>query len=265
VAAGSIEVRPTIDRDWLETVAETEPVVHAYALWNLDRHPDRVRFTSVVRGTATLGYLMLWPVNDGTTIVHWVGESKDTGPLVDHLPGRPLVVVCSESTGAAVEHARGPAVVHPILVEEAPAGAPPPMGPQDEAVRRLRPDEEPALRDFAGRQRDRIGSAYGSIDVHEEPIWAGFDDGRIVALARPAVRLPRLWVVSGVYVDPDRRNRGWARAVVRAVMTEAAAVGAKCGLVVREDSAAARSVYERLGFRTVARRLWVDAGAHREP
>lgn len=265
MASGEVEIRPTIDRKWLETAAREEPILHAYALWNLDHDPGQVRFASAVRGTTTLGYLLLWPLADGGTIVHWLGDPGTTGALLDHLPPRPLVILCAEAGGPAAERARGPAVVRPVLVEMAPAGAPPPAGPQDEVVRQLTGEERPRLRDFAARQTERIGAAYVGIDPAWEPIWAGRDGGRIVALARPVIRLPHIWIVGGVYVDPDHRSQGWGHAVVRAVMVEAARVGAPCGLFVREDGAPARALYDGLGFRPVGRRLWIDAGAGRDP
>jgi len=265
VPSGQVEIRSTIDRRWLEKVAQEDPVLHAYALWDLDQHPGRVRFVSAVRGTTTLGYLLLWPLGDGATIVHWLGEPEVTDVLLDQLPPRPLIILCSESGGPAAERARGPAFVRPVLAELAPAGAPAPAGPQDELVRRLTGDERPRLQEFAARQTERIGAAYSGIDPALEPVWAGFDRGRMVALARPVVRLPHIWIVGGVYVATDYRNQGWGRAVVRAVMVEAARGGAPCGLFVREDSASARALYDGLGYRPVTRRVWVDAGAGRDP
>jgi GNAT superfamily N-acetyltransferase len=264
MASAVVETRPTIDREWLESVARSDPIPHAYGLWDLDHHPTRVRFASAVRGASTLGYLLLWPLGDGGTVVHWLGDAVETAPLLAHLPARPLIVVCSEAGGPAIERLRGPTNVHVVMTEMAPRGTPPPAGVRDEMVRPLTGDDRALLRAFAEGQRDRIAAAYGTIDPVTEPIWAGFDQGRLVALARPAVRLSQLWLIGGVYVAPDGRNQGWGRAVVRAVMAQADRAGAPCGLYVREDSASARALYERLGFRPVARRLWIDAGAQRE-
>jgi ribosomal protein S18 acetylase RimI-like enzyme len=265
MSLGTVETRPTIDREWLEAAARDDPILHAYALWDLDQHPGRVRFASAVRGGTTVGYLLLWPLGDGATVVHWLGDAVETQALLDHLPPRPLIVVCSEAGGASIERLRGPTRSHAVLTELAPRGTPPPAGPRDEMVRPLTGDDRARLHAFAERQSDRIGAAYTGIDPLFEPVYAGFDDGRIAALARPAVRLPHLWVISGVYVAPDLRNQGWGRAVVRAVMAAADAAGVPTGLFVREDSPAARALYAGLGYRPVARRLWIDAGAHREP
>ncbi|MCI4343738.1 MAG: GNAT family N-acetyltransferase [Thermoplasmata archaeon] len=265
MAPGEVGTRPTIDRAWLESEARDDPILHAYALWDLDHHPGRVRFASAVTGATTLGYLLLWPLGDGATVVHWLGDAALTAPLLQHLPPRPLIVVCSEAAGPTIERLRGPAVVHAVITQIAARGTPPPDGAHDGMVRPLTGEDRALLRTFAERQADRIGAGYTSIDLSIDPVWAGLEDGRIVALARPAVRLPHLWLIGGVYVAPAHRNQGWGRAVVRAVMAEADRAGAPCGLFVREDSAAALSLYQRLGFRPVARRLWIDAGAHRDP
>jgi ribosomal protein S18 acetylase RimI-like enzyme len=265
MSTGSVEIRPTIDRTWLEQSAREEPILHAYALWDLDQHPGRVRFVSAIQGSTTLGYLLLWPLGDGGTVVHWLGDPEATSGLLERLPPRPLVILCSEAGGPAAERTRGPALIRAVLAEMAPRGSPPPAGPQDEMVRRLTGDERPLVQAFATRQTERIGTAYGGIDPALEPVWAGFDQGRIVALARPAVRLPHVWVIGGVYVDPNHRNQGWGRAVVRGVMVEASRAGAPCGLFVREESASARTLYDGLGYRPVARRLWIDAGMGRDP
>jgi GNAT superfamily N-acetyltransferase len=265
MSAPPLELRPTIDRIWLERVAQEEPVVHAYALWDLDQHPDRARFVSANRADSPRGYLLLWPFGEGGTLVHWVGDPRETEALVDRLPPRPLVVVCDEAGAPVVERLRGPARLWSLLVKLAPVGVPPPAGPADEFVRPLSADDRTMLQRFANQERARIGSAYIGLDPGAEPIWGGFERGRLVALARPAVRLPHLWVIGGVYVDPEHRNQGWGRAVVRAVMGAAARAGAPSGLFVREDSAPARAVYASLGFRSVGRRCWVDAGLGREP
>ena len=261
----AVEIRPTIDRRWLEQVARQEPVLHAYALWDLDQHPGRVRFASAIQGSTTVGYLLIWPLGDGGTVVHWLGDPDASGGLLDSLPPRPLVVLCSEAGAPAAERARGPARTRTVVVETAPPGPPPPAGSQDERVRRLTGEDRPLLQEFARRQSERIGAAYATVDPSLEPVWAGFDRSQIVALARPSVRLPHIWVVSGVCVVPEHRNQGWGRAVVRAVMVAASRAGAPCGLFVGEENAPARALYEGLGYRPVTRRVWVDAGLGRDP
>jgi ribosomal protein S18 acetylase RimI-like enzyme len=75
----------------------------------------------------------------------------------------------------------------------------------------------------------------------------------------------RRGVLDFLYVRPDARRRGLARELVKAAATEAQKRGAEMlELEVLENNAAARSLYERLGFTTVERVLAapIDKLAH---
>lgn len=98
------------------------------------------------------------------------------------------------------------------------------------------------------------------MDPEAEIAWGSFDGDRIVGVARAAVRLPTVWVLAGVYVDPALRRHGVGRSLVAAAMNAASRGGAKLGLFVREDAESARRLYEGLGFRPVGRRLWLEIG-----
>ena len=89
--AGGVEVRPTIDREWLERAESAEPLTHAYALWDLTRTPQLVRFASAIRGETTVGYLLLWLGAGDRPVVHWFGPLEELKRRADEL-GRHQVV-----------------------------------------------------------------------------------------------------------------------------------------------------------------------------
>ena len=80
-------------------------------------------------------------------------------------------------------------------------------------------------------------------------------------MARAAARLPRVWVLGGVFVEPSLRGRGLGRDLVAAAVAEAERAGARAGLYVRDEPAPALRMYEALGFQEVGRRSWLDVGA----
>ncbi len=254
----ALELRPTIDRRWLERAAEREPLAHAYTLWDLDRAPSAVRVVSAVRGATTLGYLLIWLGRRDRPIVHWYGPVAETPGLVEGFPVPPFVAVVPEGAAPLVLRAFPTGQHEGLTMMLRDRGAP--VRPSG-AARPLTREDRPALEELARRESAPELAGYAGIDPGAEPLWGTFEGGRLVGVARAGVRLPSIWVVNGVFVSPERRGRGYGAAVVSAVVAEAARHGAPCGLYVRDAAAAARRLYSRLGFREVGRRAWIDVGA----
>jgi len=82
----------------------------------------------------------------------------------------------------------------------------------------------------------------------------GYDDGRLLAYAQLDQSRARADVAAECVVDPDHRRAGWASAVVRRALAEAA--GAPMLLWSHGDHPGAARLAERLGFRRV-RDLWL--------
>jgi ribosomal-protein-alanine N-acetyltransferase len=74
-------------------------------------------------------------------------------------------------------------------------------------------------------------------------------------------RYDTIWHVMNVAVDPDRRRRGIASALLGALL-ERVGDGAQVTLEVRHSNAGAIALYERFGFRSagVRPRYYVDNG-----
>jgi ribosomal protein S18 acetylase RimI-like enzyme len=265
VASEPLALRPTIDRPWLERAAVTDPIAHALALWDLDHYPDRIRFVSAVRGEETVGYLLVWLGHPTTPIVHWFGPSEDAPALAEGLPPRPLVAIAPEEVALDIARARGPVTRHALLLYVVERGSARTVIDAPAGVRRLNRSDRPALVALASRRGDMVVSEYSHIDPEQEAIWGSFEGGRLRAVARAVVRLPALWILGGVYVDPSARGRGLGVAVVGAALEAGVREGATAALYVRADRSAARSVYERAGFQLRGQRVWLDAGAGLEP
>lgn len=255
-----LELRPTIDRSWLEAAARRDPVAHAYALWDLSRAPDRIRVVSAVLHGRTIGYLLVWLGHPRAPIVHWVGTDPRGTALADSLPPRPMVAIVPEPFRDAVVRARGPGREYLLLGLQADPVSSERGDPPEVGVRRLERSERSVLVRFAARQEDPVVADYALLDPGAEPVWGAFLGPDLVGVVHGAVRLPSIWVLGGVYVDPIARGQGLGRALVRSAQRAAAADGAPVALFVREDRLAARTLYESLGFRPVTARRWIDCG-----
>jgi len=259
-----MELRPTIHREWLERVAAQDPFSHAYGRWDLDHLPNRVRFVSALDGEETVGYLLVWLGHPTRTVVHWVGSDPRARILVDALPSRPLVAIVPEVFQDVVVAARGPARPFTLLLLASDPALPSrasPHPPPSVTVRRLERQDHPDLSTFAFRQSDPVVAEYPTLDPGDEWIWGAFEQGRLLGVVRTAVRLEEVWLVGGVFVDPVARGRGIGEALIGAALASAREARVRVGLYVREDRLEARRLYERLAFRPMGRRTWLDLGA----
>lgn len=259
-----MELRPTINREWLERAAAQDPFSHAYGRWDLDHLPNRVRFVSALDGDETVGYLLVWLGHPTRTVVHWVGADPRARILAEALPSRPLVAIVPEVFQNVVVAARGPARPFTLLLlasDGAVPSSPVVRAPSPATVRRLDRPDTPELSAFATRQTDPVVAEYPTLDPGEEWIWGAFERGRLLGVVRAAVRLEDVWLVGGVFVDPAARGRGIGEALIVAALASAREARVRVGLYVREDRLEARHLYERLGFRPTDRRTWLDLGA----
>lgn len=258
--ARDIELHPTIDRAWLEAVSRIEPLPHAYALWDLLRLPRSVRFVSATERGRTIAYLLVWLGFPRKPVVHWVGETRGTEALAEHLPPPPFAALVPAGAERTVRARFPRAVSSPTLLlwrDRGPTGIEDP----ERLVRRLGPSDRSTLTTWVERGGDRDRPQFGPLDLSEEPVWGAFAQGRLVGVVRAAIRLPGVWVVAGVHVDPEFRGHGLSRRLLGALIEEAERFGSPTGLFVREDAAPARHVYASLGYREVGRRLWMDVPA----
>ena len=69
-------VRASIDRDWLVRAVRREPVMHAFAAWDLVWEPERVRAFSCGPERSPTGYLLIWLGDPSHPVVHWVGDPR---------------------------------------------------------------------------------------------------------------------------------------------------------------------------------------------
>jgi ribosomal protein S18 acetylase RimI-like enzyme len=255
------ELRKGIDDGWLRRAAAADPVLHAYALWDVAHEPERTRFLSYREGSETVAYLLIWSGNPEIPMIHWVGPSS-ARPLLEAFPKRPFLAVVPLDLVAPIRDTRGPVDVYEVEVRALRDRLAP---PGERGARRLRPGDAEELRRFASSEPEPLLEGYKSLDLGLVPAFGAFEAGRLVAVAKATVVLPTVWVLTGIVVASDRRGRGFGRAVTAAATRAALAAGALPSLYVRSDNRPAVGLYGSLGFAPVARRAWVDAGARRPP
>ncbi len=72
-------------------------------------------------------------------------------------------------------------------------------------------------------------------------------------------------MIGGVYTDPEHRNKGYATLATSAVTEEALGKAEAAALFVRSDNYPAIKSYEKIGYRKICERLWIDVETGRRP
>jgi GNAT superfamily N-acetyltransferase len=101
--------------------------------------------------------------------------------------------------------------------------------------------------------------------IRRMPLFGVFDQGRLVSYAGSFIQLPQIWLIGGVYTHPEYRNKGYASLTTSAITEQALKKAPQAGLLVRSDNYAAIRVYEKIGYRKITEKVWVDVGIGLKP
>jgi ribosomal protein S18 acetylase RimI-like enzyme len=91
-------------------------------------------------------------------------------------------------------------------------------------------------------------------------VYGILENGRLVSSATADAKLPFVWVISGVRTLPEYKRRGYASMLVFSVTVEALQNAGAAALYVRENNHDAMRIYERMGYRPIARSIQVKLG-----
>jgi GNAT superfamily N-acetyltransferase len=251
-----------LDAAWLDRAASAAPLTHAYAVWDRIHEKDRTRFVSYLEHGETRAYLLIWVASTKVPMVHYVGP-PDCPALLDRLPPRPMLAVVPPELVGGVRLLRGPVELYEVELRSLSDRAPAPR--ESPGARRLNSADAAAVAELARGGSSPMMEGYRGIDLERVPTFGAFEGDRLVGIARAAVTLRSVWLLTGIVVLPEARGRGHGRAVTSLATRAAVAAGARPALYVRADNLPAVRLYEQLGFERVARKAWVDAGAHRPP
>jgi predicted GNAT family acetyltransferase len=72
-------------------------------------------------------------------------------------------------------------------------------------------------------------------------------------------------MIGGVYTHPTHRNKGYATLAVSKVTEQALRNAEAAALFVRSDNYPAIRAYEKIGYKKIGEKLWVDMGTGLRP
>ena len=139
---------------------------------------------------------------------------------------------------------------------------------KSEHVRRLRTEDD-ALKLFTllETREDRAPmSVKRYFDwMNKMPLHGVFIENELVSYAGSFVQLPQVWMIGGVYTNPKHRNKGYATLATSAVTEEALKNAEATALFVRSDNQPAIKAYEKIGYKKIGEKIWIDVGTGLKP
>ncbi|MGQ9531166.1 MAG: GNAT family N-acetyltransferase [Candidatus Bathycorpusculaceae bacterium] len=101
--------------------------------------------------------------------------------------------------------------------------------------------------------------------VSRMPMYGVFINDELVSYAGSFLQLPQICLIDGVYTHPDHSNRGYATLATSAITEEVLKKADAASLFVRNDNYPAIRVYEKIGYKKIGEKLWVDVGTALKP
>jgi ribosomal protein S18 acetylase RimI-like enzyme len=139
---------------------------------------------------------------------------------------------------------------------------------RSESVRRLSTEKDAAkLANLLSSQRNRPATTRKKCleQISRMPIYGFFQVGQLVSYAGSFIQLPQIWLIGGVYTDPVHRNKGYATLATSAITEEALQKSEKAALFARSDNYPAVKAYEKIGYRKIGEKVWIDVGTGMHP
>ena len=101
--------------------------------------------------------------------------------------------------------------------------------------------------------------------ISKTPIYGVSINSELVSYAGSFLQLSQVWMIGGVYTHPNHRNKGYATLATSAMTEEALKHAEAAALFVRSDNYPAIRVYEKIGYRKIGEKLWIDVGTGLKP
>ena len=127
-------------------------------------------------------------------------------------------------------------------------------------------DDASRLAILLSSREDRPKRTKKYIDwISKTPTYGVSVDSELVSYAGSFLQLPQVWMIGGVYTHPNHRNKGYATLATSTITEEALKHAETAALFVRSDNYSAIRVYEKIGYKKIGKKLWVDVGTGLKP
>jgi RimJ/RimL family protein N-acetyltransferase len=244
---------------------KSDTVRHVFAVNDIQNDPQHTTVYAALEGGNLLGYILVYT---GTDVPSVILECKEevADSLLERAPPDGFIVHTPPNLLHAIRK-RFPYAKHYIedwmIVRRNEA-----QFFKSDLVRKLNPevDSMGLLQLLLGREDRPVDMVKRYADwIRKMPTYGVIREGRLVSYASSYIQLPQIWLIGGVYTHPGYRNIGYATVATSAITEEALKEASCAALFARSDNYSAVRVYEKIGYRKIGEKVWVDVGTGLKP
>jgi RimJ/RimL family protein N-acetyltransferase len=240
-------------------------IKHVFAFYDIQHDPEHTSVYAAFKDEKLTGYILTYTATDVPSVI-LEGESDAASQLIEFAPQNQFVIHAPLSLLPIIKRKFTSAkhyVEDWMLVRKDEANL-----TKSELVRKLSTEEDASmLTELLSTRKDRPERALEKYLrwISTLPLYGVFVNGKLVSYAGSFIQLPQVWMIGGVYTQPTRRNKGYATLATSAITEEALRNAEAAALFVRSDNYPAIGVYEKIGYRKIGEKVWVDVGTGLRP
>jgi GNAT superfamily N-acetyltransferase len=244
---------------------QLDVISHVFAFYDIQREPDYTTMYAAFENGSLKGYILIYTALEFPSVILEC-ESDTAEKLIDYAPGNRFIMHVPPYLLPVVKRKFPNAKCYVedwMLVKSDDA-----IFFRSKLVCRLHTDDDASkLAMLLSNRKDRTtGTVKKYIElISKQPIYGVFVKSELVSYAGSFIQLPQVWMIGGVYTHPKHRNKGYATLATSAVTEEALRNAEVAALFVRSDNYSAIRVYEKIGYKKIGEKLWVDAGTGMKP
>jgi RimJ/RimL family protein N-acetyltransferase len=257
-----------IDKDKRKRVMnilESDVVRHVFAYYDIQHDFDHTTMHAAFEDGELKGYVLIYSAADVLSVVV-EGEVDAANQLIEyapedhfimHVPPNLLKTVKREYPKAA------PYVENWMMIKKGKA-----KSFTSKFVHKLSSENDALeLAKLLSSRKDRPKRTLKRYAewISKMPLYGVFIRDKLVSYAGSFIQMPQVWMIGGVYTQPKHRNKGYSTLAMSAITEKALENADAAALFVRSDNYPAIRVYEKIGYRKIGEKIWVDVGTGMKP
>jgi RimJ/RimL family protein N-acetyltransferase len=243
---------------------KSDVIRHVFAFYDIQHEPEHTTMYAAFENNHLKGYVLIYTATEFPS-VDLESEPDTARHLIKHIPKNHFIMHTQTELLPIIKN-QIPDSKHYLenwmMVKKGEASF-----FKSEHVRRLNSEDASNLAALLASREDRqTRTVEKCLDwINRMPLYGVFINTELVAYAGSFIQLPQVWMIGGVFTHPAHRNKDYSTQATSAITEKALKNAEAAALFVRLDNYPAIRVYEKIGYRKIGEKLWIDVGTGLKP